>query len=93
MILHHALPNAIGPVLTALAFGMANAILIESFLSFIGLGFPPDTATWGSLLNAGRQDLSSWWLSVFPGLAIFLIVLSLNVSGEKWRFRHRKEKI
>ncbi len=93
MILRHAFPNAVGPVLTALAFGMANAILIESFLSFIGLGFPPDTATWGSLLNAGRQDLSSWWLSVFPGLAIFFIVLSLNVSGEKWRFRHRKEKI
>ncbi len=93
MILRHAVPNALGPVLTALAFGMANAILIESFLSFIGLGFPPDSATWGSLLNAGRQDLSSWWLSLFPGLAIFFIVLALNVSGERWRFRHRKEKI
>lgn len=93
MVLRHAIPNALGPVLTALAFGMANAILIESFLSFIGLGFPPDAATWGSLLNAGRQDLSSWWLSLFPGLAIFFVVLALNVSGEKWRFRHRKEKI
>ncbi len=84
---HHVLPNAAGPALTALTFGIANALLAESFLAFIGLGFPPDVPTLGGLLNAGRQDIEAWWLSFFPGLAIFLLVYSFNVLGEHWQ-RH-----
>lgn len=77
----HALPNAIGPVAIALAFGVANAILIEGFLSFIGLGLPPDVPTWGSLLNLGRENLQDWWLALFPGLALFGTVLLFNLWG------------
>ena len=82
ILLRHALPNAMGPVLVAVAFGIANAILLEGFLSFIGLGVPPDVLTWGSLMNIGRSDLAAWWLTVFPGLALFLTVLFFNLWGE-----------
>ena len=60
----------------------AYAILLEGFLSFIGLGVPPDVLTWGSLMNMGRSDLTAWWLTVFPGLALFLTVLFFNLWGE-----------
>lgn len=78
----HALPNALPPVLIAIAFGLANAILLEAFLSFIGLGVPPDVPTWGKYLNMGREHISDWWLAVFPGLAIFFTVLVCNLMGE-----------
>jgi peptide/nickel transport system permease protein len=81
----HALPNAIAPALVAIAFGVASAILIESSLSFLGIGVPPTTVTWGSLLNAGREQFSAWWLVVFPGVAIFLIVTIYNILGEGLR--------
>jgi peptide/nickel transport system permease protein len=85
IIFKHALPNAIAPALVAIAFGVASAILIESSLSFLGVGVPPDTVTWGSLLNAGREQFSAWWLVVFPGLAIFLTVTIYNLLGEGLR--------
>lgn len=81
----HALPNALAPALVAIAFGVASAILIESSLSFLGVGVPPTTVTWGSLLNAGREQFSAWWLVVFPGLAIFLTVTIYNLLGEGLR--------
>lgn len=81
LLMRHALPNAMGPVAIALAFGVANAILIEGFLAFIGLGLPPDVPTWGSLLNLGRENLQDWWLALFPGLAIFGTVLLFNRLG------------
>lgn len=81
----HALPNALAPALVAIAFGVASAILIESALSFLGVGVPPTTVTWGSLLNAGYQQFSAWWLVVFPGLAIFLTVTIYNLMGEGLR--------
>jgi peptide/nickel transport system permease protein len=85
IIFKHALPNAIAPALVAIAFGVASAILIESALSFLGVGVPPNTVTWGSLLNAGREQYSAWWLVVFPGLAIFLTVTIYNLLGEGLR--------
>ncbi len=85
IIFKHALPNALAPALVAIAFGVASAILIESSLSFLGVGVPPSTATWGSLLNAGREQFSAWWLVVFPGLAIFLTVTIYNLLGEGLR--------
>jgi peptide/nickel transport system permease protein len=80
-ILRHAIPNALSPVLIAIAFGVAAAILIEAFLSFLGLS-PADLVTWGSMLNQARSNINSWWLAVFPGLAIFVTVTVLNLVGE-----------
>jgi len=81
----HALPNAIAPALITISFGIAGAILMESALSFLGIGVPPDIATWGSLLSAGKENFSAWWLVVFPGIAIFLTVTSFNLLGEGLR--------
>jgi len=85
IIFKHALPNGIAPSLVAIAFGVASAILIESALSFLGIGVPPSTVTWGSLLSAGREQFSAWWLVIFPGLAIFLTVTIYNLLGEGLR--------
>jgi peptide/nickel transport system permease protein len=86
MIFRHVLPNTITPVLVAATFGVASAILIESALSFLGLGVPPATASWGSVLASARELLpSGWWLAAFPGLAIFLTVTSYNLVGEGLR--------
>ncbi len=78
----HILPNAVGPVLIAIAFSVGGAILAESGLSFLGVGLPVDIVTWGSLLAGARQSTDAWWLAVFPGCAIFLTVLSCNLLGE-----------
>jgi peptide/nickel transport system permease protein len=85
IIFRHALPNALAPALISIAFGVASAILIESSLSFLGVGVPPTTVTWGSLLNSGREQYSAWWLVIFPGLAIFLTVTVYNLLGEGLR--------
>ena len=82
IIFKHALPNAINPILIALAFGVAGAIIAESTLSFLGIGISTDQVTWGSLLASARQSPEAWWLIVFPGLMIFMVVLSLNKLGD-----------
>jgi peptide/nickel transport system permease protein len=85
-IFRHILPNTLAPVFVAATFGVASAILIESTLSFLGFGVPQSTASWGSILFNGRQMLPrNWWLSSFPGLAIFLTVTSYNLVGEGLR--------
>jgi len=76
------LPLAISPVIVATAFTFANAILLESTLSFLGIGIPPDIVTWGSLLNEARSSFSSWWLALFPGLMIYLTILLFNSVGD-----------
>ena len=78
----HILPNALAPVLVPITFGIASAILVEGALSFLGFGPPPPTASWGSILNSARSNLQLWWLVVFPGVGIFLTVLSYNLVGE-----------
>ena len=78
----HAIPNALSPVLIAIAFGIAAAILIESTLSFLGIGVPPEILTWGALLSSARQSPTAWWLAIFPGAAIFLTVTIYNLVGE-----------
>jgi peptide/nickel transport system permease protein len=83
ILFRHILPNAMAPVLVPITFGIAGAILTESGLSLLGLGSPPDTPSWGSLLNRGRANFETmWWLIVFPGTAIFLTVLAYNLIGE-----------
>ena len=81
-LIRHALPNAMGPVYVAMAFGIAGAILIEAGLSFIGIGVPEDIVTWGMLLRNARNTASAWWLAIFPGLAIFLTITVFNLLGE-----------
>ncbi len=78
----HAVPNALTPVLIALSFGIAGAILLEAFLSFLGIGLAPDEVTWGTMLNVARSNFRAWWLALFPGLAIFVTVTIFNLIGE-----------
>lgn len=86
IIFVHILPNAIAPVLVGVSFGIASAILTESGLSFLGLGVSAPMATWGELLNEGRESpLVNWWLSVFPGIAIFVAMVAYNLVGEGLR--------
>ncbi len=86
IILRHLLPNALGPVLVVATLGIGGAILIESSLSFLGLGVQPPTPSWGNMLEEGRDHLTdAWWLITFPGLAIFLTVLGYNLLGEGLR--------
>ena len=82
ILLRHALPNALKPVLIATAFGIAGAVLLEASLSFLGIGAGTEEMSWGYLLNLGRKQTSAWWLALFPGLAICLTVLSFNLVGE-----------
>lgn len=86
IIFRHILPNAIAPILVGISFGIAGAIAAESGLSFLGLGVATPTATWGELLLEGRDSpLPNWWLSVFPGAAIFLSMTAYNLVGEGLR--------
>jgi peptide/nickel transport system permease protein len=86
IIFRHLLPNALAPVLVSASFGVAYAILTESALSFLGLGVPLPTATWGSILATAKQFIDyAWWLVVFPGVAIFLTVAAFNIIGDRFR--------
>jgi peptide/nickel transport system permease protein len=83
IIFRHILPNALSPILVSATLGVAGAILVESALSFLGIGVQPPTPSWGNMLIAGKQTLgTAWWLSVFPGLAILVTVLGYNLLGE-----------
>jgi peptide/nickel transport system permease protein len=83
IVWRHILPNAMAPVLVAMTLGIPAAILTESGLSFLGLGVQPPYATWGNILNEGKDTIEiAWWMSVYPGLAILVTVLSYNLLGE-----------
>ena len=86
LIFRHILPNALSPVLVSATFGVAGAILVESGLSFLGLGVQPPDPSWGNILTSGKDNIEvAWWLSVYPGLAILITVLSYNLVGEGLR--------
>jgi len=86
IIFRHLLPNALAPVLVSASFGVASAILIESALSFLGMGVPPPTASWGNMLYSAEQYLEyAWWLALFPGAAIFVTVAAFNIVGDRIR--------
>lgn len=86
IIFRHILPNIIGPVLVIASFTMAVAVIIETSLSFLGLGAQPPTPSWGSMLNEGRAVMyRAWWLATFPGLAIAILVLGFNLLGDGLR--------
>ena len=85
-VVRHILPNSLGPVIVAGTIDVAAAIIAESTLSFLGLGFPPDIPTWGRILYDGRDymDMAVHW-AMFPGMAIFITVLSINFIGDGLR--------
>jgi peptide/nickel transport system permease protein len=86
IITRHILPNALAPVLVSATLGVAGAILVESSLSFLGLGVQPPDASWGNMLMDGKEVLEvAPWLSVYPGLAILFTVLGYNLLGESLR--------
>jgi peptide/nickel transport system permease protein len=86
VVFRHILPNAMAPVLVAMTLGIPAAILTESGLSFLGLGVQPPYATWGNILNDGKDAIEiAWWMTVYPGLAILITVLSYNLLGEGLR--------
>ncbi len=88
IIFRHILPNAAAPVLVLMTLNVANNILLESSLTFLGLGIDPMIPSWGGMLADGRTYLqTAWWVSVFPGLAIMLTVLGLNLLGDWLRDR------
>jgi peptide/nickel transport system permease protein len=83
---HYILPNVLGPILVYGTLGLSNAILVTAGLSYIGLGAQPPSPEWGAMLSYGREFISSaWWMSVFPGVAIFITVLSINLFGDGLR--------
>jgi peptide/nickel transport system permease protein len=86
ILARHVLPNVLSPVIVVAVFAVANMIILEATLSFLGLGVEPDIVTWGRMLNGGRLYLgTAWWITAFPGLAIFLAVLAVNLLGDYLR--------
>jgi len=85
-VARHILPNSLGPVIVAATIDVAAAIIAESTLSFLGLGFPPDIPTWGRILYDGRDFMDiAWHWAMFPGMAIFVAVLTINFIGDGLR--------
>lgn len=83
IIFKHLLPNALPPILVSASLGLGQAILIESALSFLGIGVQPPIPSWGNILIEGKETLEvAWWLSVFPGFAILITVLAFTLLGE-----------
>jgi peptide/nickel transport system permease protein len=83
LLLHHVLPNALTPIIVVATLELAFMIIYESALSFLGLGVQPPTPTWGWMLADGRNYIATaWWLATFPGLAIMLTVLAVNLLGD-----------
>ena len=86
IMVRHVLPNVLSPVIVVAVFAVANMIILEATLSFLGLDVEPRVVTWGRMLNGGRLYLSTaWWLTAFPGLAIFVTVLAVNLLGDHLR--------
>ena len=86
IIVRHIMINSMAPVFVSAVLGIAGAVLIESALSFLGIGVQPPTPSWGNILTLGKDNIEiAWWLSVFPGLAILITVLSYNLVGEGLR--------
>ncbi|WP_420113456.1 ABC transporter permease [Pseudactinotalea sp.] len=81
------IPNSVGPAVVLATLELGNAVLMLAALSFLGLGPRPPAAEWGAMIAAGSRDLSIWWVSVFPGLAILTVVLAFNVIGDALRDR------
>jgi peptide/nickel transport system permease protein len=86
LLLRHVLPNVVAPVMVQATYVFASAMILEAVLSFLGAGTPPDIPSWGNMLAEGRNYLGrAPWILAFPGVALALLVLLVNVSGDAWR--------
>jgi ABC-type dipeptide/oligopeptide/nickel transport system permease subunit len=86
VVFRQILPNLISPIVVIATLQVAQVIILESFLSFLGLGIQPPTPAWGNMLGEGRvYMLNSWWIATFPGLAIFVTTLVINLMGNALR--------
>ena len=86
IIFRHMMINSMSPVFVSAVLGIAGAVLVESALSFLGIGVQPPTPSWGNILTLGKDNIEiAWWLSLYPGLAILITVLSYNLLGEGLR--------
>jgi ABC-type dipeptide/oligopeptide/nickel transport system permease subunit len=86
LIFRHLAPNVLAPVIVLSSFQVAQIIIAEASLSFLGVGVQPPMPSWGTMLNQGREYLSSaWWLGTFPGIAIIIAVLGTNLFGDGLR--------
>lgn len=90
ILMRHLLPNSLPAVSVLWIYGVASAIMVETGLSFLGVGVPAGTVTWGSLMFSARENFTAWWMVVFPGAAIALLLVSLNRLGRKLAQSHRK---
>jgi peptide/nickel transport system permease protein len=83
VVARHLLPNVLPSLMVVTTFSVARTIIAEASLSFLGLGLPPPTPSWGAMLDEGRNYITTgWWLALFPGLAILLLVLAINLCGD-----------
>lgn len=88
IVLRHILPNALTPLLVVATFAIPQMIIFEAALSFLGVGMPIEVVSWGSMLASGRSALEqAWWIASFPGIAIMITVLSVNILGDWLRDR------
>lgn len=85
IIFRHILPNAVSPVLVSIPFGIGGAVIVEVSLSFLGYGVVPPTPSWGEILRQAYEHYHLWWLAVFPGLAVFVLVTCFNLIGQGFR--------
>ena len=86
ILMRHVLPNITSSITVLATFEVARTVILESALSFLGLGVPPSVPSWGTMLSDGRQYLdTAWWLGTFPGIAIVLTVLGVNIFGDGLR--------
>ncbi|GGE15110.1 peptide/nickel transport system permease protein [Gemmobacter megaterium] len=86
VLIRHILPNIIGPIMVVVTLEFGLMVLFEAGLSFLGLGVQPPTPSWGAILSAGRSYVTTaWWIAVFPGVFLFLLILSVNVLGDHVR--------
>ena len=83
LLMRHLLPNALTPLLVAAALGVGNAIMLEAGLSFLGLGIPPPSPSWGNMIAGGREALvNAPWIATFPGIMVVLAVVSCNLLAD-----------
>jgi len=84
IIFKHCLPKALPPVMVSIIFLAASTILMEATLSFLGLGLAADRVSWGSMLNESRKFLGAWWMAIFPGMSLFLVIAALANESNYW---------
>ena len=85
VLVRHVLPNSVAQALVLMTMDFGNAIIITAALSFLGLGAVPPTPEWGAMVAEGRELITQWWISTFPGIAIFLVVFGFNLLGDGLR--------